>query len=119
MISVEARTINMTKVPKVAVEEGSVAEYICVTDSAYPEPPGVLWFVNDMSVSVNDGYTVKKSHPGDYHGLKTKGTLRLTANRWMNKKQVKCSMRNNATNFNEHTLNVTCKYLLLHIYQAV
>ena len=120
IISVEATTIEMTKVPQVAIEEKNEAQYECETSSAYPEPPSVLWYVDDDPVGVNDEHTVENNpSSGDHHGQKTKSTLRLTTNREMNMKKVKCVLENDDTKFNEHSLNVTCKYLPVHIYQKL
>ena len=112
MISVEATSINMIGVSQLAVEEGSITEYICMTDSAYPEPPTVLWLMNDVSVSVNDAKTEQNTLPGDFYGNKTKSTLRLKLKRGMNQKKLKCVLENDDTKWNEYNLNVTCKFML-------
>ena len=110
MISVEATTIDMKNAPRAAIAEGAAAEYFCDTDSAYPNPPVVLWYVEDIPVDINNGHTIDNyTSPGDYHGKKTNSTLRLTTKREMNKKKVKCSLENNGTKLIEHYLNVRCK----------
>ena len=116
IISVEATTIEMTKVPQGAVEEGIEAQYECETDSAYPDPPSVLWYVDDNPVSVN---VVSNPSSGSYHGQKTRSTLRLTTERGMNMKEVKCVLDNDDTKLDQLKLNVTCKYLPVHMYQNV
>ena len=99
----------MTKVPKVAVEEESEVEYICETDSAYPNPPAVLWFIENVRVSEHDVHTKNFSSTTDYHGQMTRSILRFKAKREMNKKNVKCVLGNDSTKLNEHNLNVICK----------
>ena len=118
MISVEATTIDMTNVPQLAVEEGSLAEYICVTGSSYPQPPTVLWFFNGMIANANDELTVNNHLPGEYQGVKTKNILRFTAKRAMNMKKVKCVLENDDTKFNQHNLNVACKFLRVYLCKA-
>ena len=116
IILVEATTTHMTKVPQQSVDESSVAEYVCETDSASPEPAIVLWHVDGVPVEANNGHTVENDpSPDDYHGQKTKSTLRLITKREMNKKKVKCVLGNDQTKFDDHNLNVTCKYLLVHV----
>ena len=113
MISVEATTINMIQVPKLNIKEGQIAEFICVTDSAYPQPPVVSWLVNDEHVNENVGHVIVVTQPGEYQGQKTKSTLILIAKRAMNNKKVKCTLGNDTMKFNEHSLNVVCKYLFI------
>ena len=119
MISVEATTISMTKVPQVPIEEGSEAEYVCETDSSYPDPPVVLWHVDGVHVGINDEQATENSttSPGDYHGQTTKSALKLTIKRMMNKKKVKCVLENDDTKLNEQTITVKCTYLLMHVYK--
>ena len=97
----------MTKNAQLDVKEGSLSEYVCETDCAYPGPPIVLWYVADQPV---DGHANNSILCKDYNGHKTNSTLRLTTTREMNTKIVKCALENDDTIFDEHNLNVTCKY---------
>ena len=112
MISVGATVVKMAKSPQTPIEEGSAVEYVCQTDSAYPDPPVLLWYVDGVHVDINDEHATENStiSLGDYHGLKTKSGLRLIAKRAMNKKIVKCVLENDDTKLKEHTLSVKCKY---------
>ena len=87
IISVEATTIEMAERPQMSTE-GTVVQYMCQTDSAYPYSPSVLWYVGDKQAHVNDEYTVvnKQSH-GEYHGNKTESTLWFTTKRVINLKK--------------------------------
>ena len=103
----------MTKVPQQPFEEGDVAEYSCETDSAYIDPTAVLWFVDGVPVNTNDKHTDKNYLSAlHYQTQINKSTLIITAKREMNKKEVKCVLRNDRTKLNTHKLNVVCKYLL-------
>ena len=107
--------INMMKVPPVTVEEGSVADYMCETNSFNHDTNPILWFVDDIPVDEHDTHTeVNYSSPGDYYGQMTNSTLRLTAKREMNNRLVKCVLKDNIANLISHNLNVTCEYLLRH-----
>ena len=117
MISVDATKINMKNAPEAAVKEGSEAEYECETDSAYPDPPVVLWYVDGVHVHINDEHATENSTalPGDYHGQMTKSVLRLKIMRTMNQNKVKCVLENDDTKLKEHDLSIKCKYLLGHL----
>ena len=120
IISVEATTIGLTKAPLAAIEEGREAQYVCETDSAYPDSPSVLWYVDNAHAGINDEHTVvNKTLAGNYSGQKTISTLTLETSRGMNLKKVKCVLENDDTKLEERTLNIMCKYLLLHKYQKV
>ena len=96
--------------------EGTEVQYMCETDSAYPSSPSVLWYVDDTFVHVNDEYTVvNTSSQGEFHGNKVHSVLKFTTKREMNKKRVKCILGNDDTKLKEHSLNVKCKYVLVHI----
>ena len=117
-ISVNATTINMTRGAEQAIEEGSMAEYVCETDCAYPDPPSVLWYVDDKPVGLINGQKDPTNNflsCKDYNGQKTSSTIQLTTKREMNKKNVKCALDNDDTKFSEHNLNITCKYYLVYI----
>ena len=117
MISVEGTAIKMIKMPQVLVEEGSVAEYVCETDSTYTNHAAVLWFLDDEPVDRTEIHT-DDSYPspgGDRHMIHS--TVRLTAKRDMNNRIVKCVLRNNSTKFHVHNLKIMCEYLLIGIYQ--
>ena len=101
-----SKTINMTKAPRLAVEEDSVVEYVCETSYSFPDPPVVLWFVNDVPVDANE---VNCSSSGDNQGRMTISTLKLIAKREMNNKTVKCILQNNSTKMRKHNLKVLCK----------
>ena len=118
-ISVNATTIELTKKPEAFIE-GTEVQYMCETDSAFPYPPSILWFVDDTPVLAKNEYTAvdNQSH-GNYHGTKTHSTLRFTTKRAMNRKTVKCMLQNDHKKFEEHILNVKCKYLVAHILQKV
>ena len=107
----------MIKMPQLLVDEGSVAEYMCETDSAYPNPAAVLWYLDDEPVDGREIHTDDRypSHNGDRPMILS--TLRLTAKREMNNRIVKCVLRNNSTKCHEHRLHVMCEYLLVNIYQ--
>ena len=108
MTSAKASTISMTDIPELPVEEGSVVEYVCVTDYAYcSEPPSVMWLVGGESVNASDIKTVV------HRGNITKSTVTLLIQRKLNSKQVKCILKNDDTKWNEHNLNVTCKYIFV------
>ena len=114
----ESTAINMKEIPSV-VEEGSVAEYVCVRNYTYPDPATVLWFVDDVRVDVNyvpteDNY----SSTADFYEWVTKSTLRLNITRTMNNKTVKCVLKNSSILLNEHNMNVMCKYLLVCTFQT-
>ena len=96
----------MTKVPQLAVEEDSVVQYVCETDYAFPDPPVVLWFVDDVPVGASE---VNNSSSGDNHGQMTISTLNVTAKREMNNRTVKCVLQNNSTKMRKHNLKVLCK----------
>ena len=118
MVSANATTINMTRVSHQAIEEGSVAEYVCKTGCAYPGPV-VLWYMDDKPVDIHDGFDIKNIITcEDYNGQKTKSVLQLTTKREMNNKKVKCALENDDSKFSEHNLNITCKYLLVHENQV-
>ena len=118
LTSVEATTTDMTKFPRQAVQEVYQVEYVCKTDSAYPEPPVVLWHLDDVPVDVYHENTVEnKASRGQYYGQKTQSTLRFRAGKDMNKKKVKCVLGNDQTKFSEQNLTVLCKYLLVYVYQ--
>ena len=103
----------MTKTPSLPVEEGEIVRYVCETDSACPDSPSILWFVDDDPVDFNDEHSVVNDpSPGDYNGQKTKNILILTTKREMNMKKVKCVLENDAKKFVEHNMNVTCKYVI-------
>ena len=119
-ILVRATTINMIKIPRLPVEEGSVVEYVCKTDSFYPNPTAVLWFVDDESVDEHDVHTEQKfSLSLDQNGQMTQSVLRLIAKREMNGRTVKCVLKNDITKSDKSNLNVMCKYLLVHMYIKV
>ena len=109
MISDEATTICMTKFPKLAVDEGAEAEYICETDFAYPDAPVVLWSMNDVPMAEHDVHTENFSSPSVYHGKMTRSVLRFKAKREMNNKNVTCVLGNDGTKLSEHNLHVKCK----------
>ena len=120
-ISVNATTINMTRGVGQAIEEGSMAVYVCETDCAYPDPPSVSWYVDDKPVGLINGQKDPTNNflsCKDYNGQKTISTLQLKTKREMNKKIVKCVLDYDDTKFSEHNLNITCKYLLVHISQV-
>ena len=119
VISVEATTISMTKVPQRAVEEGSAAEYVCETDSLYPDQTAVLWFLDDKPVDKLHVHTeVNHSSSVDNQRKMTEYTLRLTKKRDMNRRPVICVLRNNRTKYGKHNLEVMCRYLQLYILQS-
>ena len=109
MISDNPTTICMTKFPELPVEEGAEVDYICETDSGYPDPPVVLWFVNDMPAVEHDVHIENFLSPSDCHGQMTRSILRFKAKREMNNKNVKCVLGNDSKKLYEHDLNVTCK----------
>ena len=119
IISVEATTIEITERPQMSIE-GTVVQYICKTDSAFPYSPSILWYVDDTLGHGNDEYTVVNnlSH-GEYHGTNTDSTLRFTTKRMINLKKVKCILGSDDKKFKEHFLNVKCKYLLVYIHKKV
>ena len=93
IISVNSTTIGLTEKPEAFIE-GTVVHYMCETDSAFPYPPSILWFVDDTPVLANDEYTVVDNQlHGNYHGIKTDSTLRFTTKRAMNRKKVKCMLQ--------------------------
>ena len=107
----------MTTIP-LDVKEGSVLDYVCETDYAYPDPP-VLWFMDDEPVDAN--YVHTEEHylsPVTCHEQMTKSILTLKIKRHMNNKTVKCVLRNSSTKLSKHVLNVMCKYLLVDIAQG-
>ena len=117
-ILAEATTISMAKMPQLAVEEGTVAEYVCETDSLYPDQTAVLWFLDDKPVDKPDVQTeVNYSISVESHGNMTEYTLRLTTKREMNRITVKCVLQYNMTEFGKHNLEVMCRYLQLDIQQ--
>ena len=108
----EATTINMTRVPKSALEEGSVAEYVCEIDSFNPDPTAVLWFVDDKPVNEYDAQIEMNSTSSvDYDGRTSESTLRLKTKREMNNGTVKCVLKNKSKKLKKHTLEVMCRYL--------
>ena len=119
IISVEATTIEMTEKPQVAIL-GRVAQFMCKTDSAYPNTPSVLWYMDETLVSVNNNLNVvDDSSSGENHGQKTKSRLRFTIKREMNMQKIKCLLGNNVKKVKEHVLNIKCKYLQVHNCQKV
>ena len=119
MVSAEATTLNMTKAPPQSVKEGSVVEFICETGFAYPDPPAVQWFVDDVPIDRKSGYTEENCQLlGNYNVQMTKSILKLTTKREMNDKEVKCMLVNDDTKLIKHSLNVMCKYLVVSIYKS-
>ena len=115
MISANTIAINMTSFPKESVEEGSVAEYMCETNwSDCTDPPAVIWFVDEESVNASDVHTIE-TYSSSTSRKSTKSTMTFIADRMFNNKQVKCILGNGCTKFNEHTLNVTCRYISPHV----
>ena len=118
MIPAEATTINMTKVPQLPVEEDAIVEYVCETGYA-EKHPDVQWFLDDVACGVPDVQTeADYSSPGEIRWM-TKSTLRLTIERNMNNKKVKCVLMNDHTILNEHNLNVICKFMPLHVCERL
>ena len=118
IISADTEGINMTSYPQVAIEECSVAEYVCVIDSAFPKAPVVLWYIGDSPVDIKYGYYIDNNVTTTANnGKKTISTLQLTAQREMNNKRVKCVLKNDQTKSDGCILRVTCKYLLVYDYQ--
>ena len=113
-ISVEATIINMTVVPKRLIEEDSVVEYVCQTGYAYPDAPVVEWFM-DYNLLADNVHTERNNTSPGNELLMTKSTLILTTKRTMNNRTVKCALKNDDTKFNEHNLNVICKYSLVFV----
>ena len=102
----------MTKVPQQPVEEGTVVEYSCETDSAYNDPTDVLWFVDGVPVNTNNTLADKKYLSAlHYQTQMNKSSLILIAKREMNNKEVKCVLMNDTTKLSTHKLNVICKYI--------
>ena len=102
----------MTKMPQMAVKEGSVAEYECKTNYSFPNPPIILWFIDNKPV---DASGFDHSLSSDIQGNMTMSMLNLTAEREMNNKTVKCVLQNNNTIMSQHKLEVLCKYLMMHM----
>ena len=102
--------INMTKMPQLAIKEGSVAEYVCETNCSFPDPPIILWFIDNEPV---DASGLDYSLSNDTQGNMTMSMLNLTAKREVNNKTVKCE--NNNTIMSQHNLEVLCKYLMMHM----
>ena len=114
-ISVEAEEINMTSHSQNAIEECSVAEYVCETDSAFPKAPVVLWYIGDSPVDIKYGHSIENNASTmDNNEQAMTSILKLTAQRGMNGKTVKCVLENDENKFEERILTVTCKYLLVH-----
>ena len=108
----------MTKIP-LDVKEGSVVDYVCETDYAYPAPPPVLWFVDDEPVDANYVQAEEDDTlPVAYHGQMTRSILTLKIKKDMNNKTIKCVLRNYSTKLSKHILNVVCKYRLVHVSQS-
>ena len=119
IISAEAATINMTKVPQLSVKEGSVVAFMCETGFAYPNPPAVRWFVDDVPIDRKGGYTEENNQLfGNYNIQMTKSTLNFSTKREMNDKEVKCVLVNDDTKLIKHSLNVMCKYLVVPVYKS-
>ena len=115
MISVNSTAINMTKFPEQSVEEGSVAQYACETNYAHcTDSSAILWFVGDTSMNATDVH-IKVNYSSWTYKEMTKSTMTVTTDRKFNNKQVKCVLGNDDKIFNEHNLNVTCKYILPHL----
>ena len=109
-----ATTIEMIEQTQAAIE-GTVSQFVCETDSAYPHSPSVLWYLRETPVGIDDEHRIMNTmSDGENHGQKIDSTLRLIVKREMNMRKVKCMLKNDDKKWREHTLNVMCKYNALY-----
>ena len=104
----------MTQSGRDSVDEGDSTFYTCETGSANPDPPGVIWKVNDEDVQHGvDGYVIEnKPLAGDHGGRKTESKLKFTARKSMNQHKIECILENKETVKDGSVLQVICKYFI-------